>query len=53
MVYLIIRLRQTLEKRWEFDKDKCLAFIDLEKAYDSVNRQEIWEELWRVKVSRE
>ena len=38
----IFALRQVLEKRWEFALPVYCAFIDLEKAYDSVWREGMW-----------
>jgi hypothetical protein len=33
MVDSSFRVRLIVEKGWEFGKDTCLAFTDLEKAY--------------------
>jgi hypothetical protein len=38
MIDLIFAVRRISEKRWEFVKDTCLAFIDSEKSYNSINR---------------
>ena len=38
----IIILKQTIEQYREGQKDICVTFIDLEKAYDRVSREEIW-----------
>ena len=38
----IFILKQTIEKYREGQKDICVTFIDQEKAYDRVPREEIW-----------
>jgi hypothetical protein len=35
-------LRQLVEKTWEFNIDLGIAFIDLQKAFDSVPRGKLW-----------
>ena len=35
-------LKQTIEKHREGQKNIRVSFIDLEKAYDSIPREEIW-----------
>jgi hypothetical protein len=35
---LIFTVRQILEKRWEFGRDKCFSFIALEKANDTIKK---------------
>lgn len=38
----IFAMRQVMEKRWEYALPVYCAFIDLEKAYDSVWREGMW-----------
>ena len=47
----IFCLRMLLEKWTERQKAMHCAFIDLEKAYDRVPREELWECLWLAKTS--
>ena len=39
---MIFILKQTIEKHREGQKNTRVTFIDLEKAYDSIPREEIW-----------
>ena len=47
----IFCLRMLLEKWTEGQKAVHCAFIDLEKAYDRVPREELWECLWLAETS--
>ena len=38
----IFTLKMTMEKRREFNKPLFMCFIDITKAYDSVNREPLW-----------
>jgi hypothetical protein len=40
-------IKQTIEKRREFNLDTHMAFLDLEKDFDRVNRNQIWQILNR------
>ena len=40
---LIFTIKMILEKSWEWGKEKFALFIDMEKAFDRVNRQFLWE----------
>lgn len=39
---LVFAMKMLFEKGWEWGKDKCVAFIDMEKAFDRVNREKLW-----------
>ena len=39
---LIFAMEMILEKSWEWNKEKCIMFIDLKKAFDSVRRSSLW-----------
>jgi hypothetical protein len=42
----IAALRLFLDKSWEYDINQYICFLDLEKAFDRVPRQKIWEVLY-------
>ena len=39
----IFCIRQILEKKWEYNEEVHLLFIDFKKAYDSVRREVLYE----------
>ena len=39
---LIFAIRMLLEKRWEWDRMRYILFIDMEKAFDRVQRNGLW-----------
>ena len=41
----IFAIKQIVEKTIEKDKKTYMAFVDLEKAYDSVSREKLWKVL--------
>ena len=46
----VFTLRQVMEKAIEKRRELFVAFIDLEKAYDRVNRVKLWEALRQAQV---
>ena len=47
---MVFVLRQLLEKSREHHKDIYIAFIDLSKAFDTVNRELLWKHLTKLGV---
>ena len=39
----VFTIKQTIEKRREFNLQIHIAFLDLEKAFDRVNRNQLWQ----------
>lgn len=50
---LIFAVRQLQEKHIEYGDDLVMVFLDMEKAYDSVSRNKVWEALRRKKVEKD
>jgi len=46
----ILSLRTLMEKQIEFNKDTFIASIDLEKAFDTVSRKELFKTLEEIGV---
>lgn len=42
---MVFTLRRIMDKHWEYNKPLYIAFIDLEKAFDSVPRTKLWNTL--------
>ena len=40
---LTFAMRMLLEKSWEWNMDKFIAFVDLEQAFDRIDRDRLWE----------
>lgn len=45
-------VKETIAKYWEFNKECYLLFIDFSKAYDSLNRSEIWYKMEKFGIPR-
>jgi hypothetical protein len=39
----VFTIKQTIEKRREFNLETHIAFLDLEKAFDRVNLNQLWQ----------
>lgn len=46
----IFIIKQILSKYWEFNKVAHLLFIDFKKAYDSINRKQMWKYLMEMGI---
>ena len=49
-IYMIFCLRQVAEKAREKNSDLYMVFVDLTKAFDSVNRDALWKVLKKVGI---
>ena len=38
----VFAMKMLLEKSWEWDRSKYIVFVDLEKAFDRINRNRLW-----------
>ena len=43
----VFTIKQTIEKRREFNQETHIAFLDPEKAFDRVNQNQLWQILNR------
>jgi len=48
----IFSIRQILEKKWEYNRDVCQLFIGFEKAYDSIKRESLYDNLIKFGVQK-
>jgi len=48
----IYTIRTMMENALAHGKELCIAFIDLEAAFDSLNREKIWKILRKMKVTQ-
>lgn len=46
----IFVVRQLMEKHYEYAKDLHMVFVDYKQAYDSVNREKLWEALKTFRI---
>lgn len=42
---LVFTLKIIMEKSWEWDKEKDILFVDMEKAFDRIPRERLWKVL--------
>lgn len=47
---LIFVLRQIAEKYYEFDRDLYIIFVDFKQAYNSIDREALWETLTELDI---
>jgi Reverse transcriptase (RNA-dependent DNA polymerase)/Endonuclease-reverse transcriptase len=47
---LIFTIRNMMEKKWEKREDLYMTFLDLEKAFDNLPREKVWECLRKKEV---
>ena len=48
----IFRIRQILDKKWEYNEEICQLFIDFEKAYDTIKRESLYDILIKFGVPK-
>ena len=53
VTYAIFALRMLRWRNTEKGKRSCIVFVDLEKAYDRVPKEEIWQCMRESRVGRE
>ncbi|KAL1446149.1 hypothetical protein WDU94_012366 [Cyamophila willieti] len=49
---LIFGLRQLMEKKYEYNEDLWMAFLDIKKAFDAVRRIKVWEALQHARIDK-
>jgi len=48
----IFTIRQIMEKFYEYNKDFHIIFVDFKKAYDSIDREQLWTTLRNFGIPR-